>query len=112
MPNAITVYNAEGDLVAVPTCWEICPSCQGDGYSSRYLGAYTADDLYELGQEFIEDYANGMYDRTCDECSGSGKVQEIDRVRATSEQIRAYDRDVQALSELRAMEAAERRMGC
>lgn len=49
----ITHYeNATGELVetTLPTRWEICGSCDGDGTTSR----------------------------ACDECHGSGKVRVID----------------------------------
>lgn len=112
MPTPIKVYNPDGSISSIPSRWAICGSCQGDGSSSRYLGAFTSDDMADLGPEFFEDYARGVYDRECDECEGSGKVLEIDLDRATSEQILAYERSGEALAELRVMEAAERRMGC
>lgn len=110
--NAITIYDDEGDLVTLPTRWAICPSCRGEGSSTRYLGAFTSDDMAELGPEFFEDYARGVYDRECDECYGSGKVLEIDTDRATPAQVGAYERHLDALAYMRAEDAAERRMGC
>lgn len=110
--SQIRVYDDNGDIITIPARWEICGSCRGEGESSRYLGAFTADDMHDLGDDFREDYVTGRYDRTCDECGGSGKVREIDLNRATPEQVSAYGRDMDALAELRAMEASERRMGC
>lgn len=48
--------------------FEVCPDCDGRGVSTRYLGAYTADEMDELGHEFFDDVR--MYDRPCDRCDG------------------------------------------
>jgi len=63
-----------------PFVWAICPSCKGEGVSVSYLGAYTQSDREEMGDEwydFAEDVRAGMYDRPCEQCDGTGKVQEF-----------------------------------
>lgn len=52
----------------------ICPSCEGKGASSAYLGKLTQDRLDELGADWVEDYRNGVFDRQCRYCDGTGKV--------------------------------------
>lgn len=70
--------------------WRICPRCEGEGKSSAYLGAFTSDDMEELGQDFQEDYANGEYDKTCEQCGGSGKVQKADEQRFAQRRADLY----------------------
>lgn len=48
----------------------VCPECRGTGSSSAYLGAFTSEDMHEQGQDFMDDYISGAYDRKCDECNG------------------------------------------
>lgn len=50
--------------------YQVCPTCEGEGQSSAYLGAFTASEMEEQGPEFMEDYIAGRYDRPCDECQG------------------------------------------
>lgn len=55
--------------------WKICPRCEGEGKSSAYLGAYTAEEFQEaFDAEEQEDYIAGRYDGACEQCGGSGKV--------------------------------------
>lgn len=114
----ITMVDEEGveTIVALPARYEICPHCSGKGTSSAHLGAFTRDEMEEEGPEFQEDYMAGVYDRPCDECRGSpGRVLVVDEARViTDEQKKAlrYMIDTNAeMDELRAIEAAERRMG-
>ena len=55
--------------------WAICPRCDGDGTLGGFAGAYTESDRAEWSYEDYEDYANTR--RHCDECNGTGKVQEL-----------------------------------
>lgn len=54
--------------------WVICPSCQGEGASSSYLGAFTSEDWADQDDEFKEHYLRGGFDRACERCDGSGKI--------------------------------------
>jgi hypothetical protein len=57
------------------TKWRICPRCEGEGTSSAYLGDYTAEEFNEaFDPEEQERYFEGGYDRTCEQCNGTGKV--------------------------------------
>lgn len=62
----------------LPTHKVVCPSCQGEGKSSRYLGAYTQSEMEEAGDDFRHDYMAGHYDRTCEECDGLRVTDEVD----------------------------------
>ena len=55
--------------------YAVCPDCQGRGGSSRYLGAFTAEDWDDQDQDFRDDYVAGHYDRPCDTCKGERVVQ-------------------------------------
>lgn len=74
MPRMTLQDLESGEEINIPAVWEICETCGGDGTSSAYLGAFTSDDIVELGEEWREDYFAGRFDRPCDECKGSGKV--------------------------------------
>lgn len=75
MTSNLTIYNEDGSETPVPFKWEICSTCQGNGKSSAYLGAFTREQIEEEGPEFCEEYFSGEYDRACDECGGGGKVK-------------------------------------
>lgn len=71
-----------------PGHWQICATCRGDGKHSRALGAFTQEDWERESYEFKEDYLNGVYDSTCEECGGSGKVWEVNVARCSFGQKR------------------------
>ena len=97
--------------LALPAVWQICGFCEGDGKSCAYLGSYTWEEMHEQGEEFIEDYFSGAYDRQCSECSGSGKIRVIDRETANPEDLTLYDRDMDERYAAAAEQAAEIAMG-
>lgn len=82
-------YNDNDDEVKLPWKWEICDACDGHGTSSAYLGAFTRDDLYDMGDEWCEDYFAGRFDRACEHCSG-GKVKVVDESRCSKEDLDKY----------------------
>jgi len=102
----------DGEPVCLPYKWEICSHCSGEGRSSSYLGAFTWDDLHEQGDEFIEDYFAGNYDKECDCCEGSGKVAVADYKRMTEDQIKKYEQHLLDEIEYQSMINAEMRRGC
>jgi hypothetical protein len=114
--DAVTDANEMGyfditKTVEIPSGWEICGGCEGHGESSAYLGAYTQSEMAEQGYEFYEDYMSGFYDRQCEPCQGSGKVQTILWERLDPEQDKALGDWCRSECEYNAMRDAERRMG-
>ncbi len=106
----------EGDEeIALPCRWAICDCCDGHGKTSRHVerdgGGFTASEWAEEDPDFREDYMAGRYDRACDECGGSGKVEVVDEARMTPEHIAAWHQQCREDAEMRAIERAERRMG-
>lgn len=91
--------------------WRICDECGGEGRSSAYLGAFTAEDMDREGDEFFENYMAGRYDRTCEPCDGTGKVLAL-RVESVPSDVRAAveQREAEELAYRREQEM-ERRMG-
>lgn len=102
-------YDEEGECIHLPYTWVICGHCEGEGMSSSYLGAFTWDELNEQGEEFIEDYFAGNYDRPCDCCEGSGKIPIPNYDKMTEEQLEKYKDHVQAEREYKAERRAEMR---
>lgn len=117
----VTLYSNRSDKerhVTLPALWCICHQCEGEGQSSAYLGAFTCTDMRDMDDDFREDYFAGAYDRPCETCKGSGKLQVVDRTkiarhgnRVQKAYLRAYDEQVRADREIDAIHEAERRMG-
>ena len=84
----------------------VCPQCRGEGTSSLYLGAFTASEFDEMGEEFQYDYMRGALDRTCETCDGLRVVWEL-RDDAPTE----AHTDMKEHWETEAIYEMERRMG-
>ena len=56
--------------------WVICGACEGEGTSSAHLGAITSDEWNgpDWDDDSREDYLEGRYDKQCEKCRGTGKV--------------------------------------
>lgn len=100
------------DPVELPSKFEVCWRCEGKGVHDCWEGGMTGDEMAEQGPEFFEDYMNGVYDTRCTVCNGLRVIEVIDRERCNKELLRMYDEQEQELADMRAMEEAERRMGC
>lgn len=68
--------------ISLPRKWVICGVCDGNGAHSRHLGAFTQDEMNELGDDFRKEYMAGNYDKKCERCSGTGKLHVVDHDRA------------------------------
>ena len=95
----------------LPKRWVVCPQCRGRGTSCAYLGAFTHDEMHEMGDEFIDDYASGFYDRTCDVCDGRTTVEEVCEDALTPELLKLWHQHQQGEWEYRSLCEMERRMG-
>jgi hypothetical protein len=100
------------DAVELPGKFQVCWRCEGKGVHDCWEGGMTGDEMAEQGPEFFEDYMSGMYDTQCTVCKGLRVIEVIDRERCDKELLRMYDEQEQELADMRAMEEAERRMGC
>lgn len=114
--KAPTLFTDDGDTeTELPWKWAICDCCDGHGGTSRHVecdgGGFTSSEWAEQDEDFREDYLAGRYDRPCDECSGSGKIQIADYDRMSPEDIKAYEQQLSDDADYHAMCAAERRMG-
>lgn len=87
--------------------WVVCPTCNGRGTSTAYLGSFTADDFAE-DPDFAEDYFSGFYDRACDECDGRTTVRELTEAARQRPEVAE---EIQSWAETEAIYAMERRMG-
>lgn len=107
-PTVILQDDSEKQL---PHRWEICGGCGGEGTSCAYLGAYTQDEMEQQGPQFREDFVSGVYNRTCDQCEGDGKVPVVDTRRCPPDLLAIY-RDQQAdFADMEAQMASERARG-
>lgn len=59
----------------LPTKWEICDCCQGNG--THALRGFVIDPS-EWESEEMDDYMNGAYDTACGECNGTGKLKVVE----------------------------------
>ncbi len=109
MSKIPTLFAENDEEIELPWKWEICDHCRGHGKSTRYLGAFTADQMRE-DPEFAEAYMNGEYDQTCETCRGSGKVKVLDRAKTPPNQLAAYDSQEAELEQTRSIERQERMM--
>jgi hypothetical protein len=55
-----------------------CDGCEGKGKSSRYLGAISAEDRDDWGEDTFAAYMRGAFDRPCGDCRGQGWTIEVD----------------------------------
>lgn len=113
----IEMGDDDDDFVDVPAKWVICGVCHGDGAHSGHLGAITADEWHDnWSPDEQDDYMAGVYDKTCDNCEGEGKVKVIDHdARLTDRQRAAIQkqREWDAIdAEIDAMHRAEIAFGC
>lgn len=93
--------------VEVPIKFEICPTCQGKGTHvnpSIDCNGLTAEDFAE-DPDFAEDYFNGAYDQTCNECGGERVVPEINREGVNEETGKLIDEVMRQLEAQREFEA-------
>lgn len=107
--------NGEGEFhLEFPATLEVCHRCEGRGTHVNEAidgNGLTARDFDE-DPDFRSDYMSGLYDVTCTHCQGRNVAAVIDWNSMSPEQtlfMQAWQDDE---AHWRAVEAAERRMGC
>lgn len=84
--------NADAEkVITLPAKYVVCSDCEGTGKSSAYLGAFTQTDMFEMGEDFMDDYMRGHYDRPCEECKGDRVVLEVDEEKADPLDLKFYN---------------------
>jgi hypothetical protein len=76
-----------------PAHWEICSRCSGNGthVNPNIDGnGITSSEWAEWDEDEREGYFSGRYDVQCEDCSGSGKILEIDHERFEAQHPAAY----------------------
>lgn len=102
--------------VRIPAEWAICSRCSGDGthVNPNVDGHGISPEEFDEDPDFAEAYFGGVYDVSCGECDGAGKVLAAvladDEAEWTDDQ-RAYVEHEQAQADDRAERANELRMG-
>src|SRR5215831_3561630 len=114
----ITFVRADGTEFVLPTKWQVCPRCNGNGShvnSAIDDNGLTAADFDE-DPDFGESYMRGDYDVTCEECDGRTTVQGVDLDRLPADVLREYEESLQEERDFqaawRAEQRMERMMGC
>lgn len=107
------IEDEDGTEIELPTKWEICTVCRGNGQHAHAIdgNGITASEWAEWDCEEREDYLRGNYDSVCDDCGGSGKVREVDEAALNPETLKLWIDWSESIAQMRAEEAAERRMG-
>lgn len=108
-----TVFNDDGDEVALPTVFVVCPRCAGKGTHDHpaFSNGITAEEWNrDWDDESREQYMGGGYDVPCSNCCGQRVVARPDRKRFTKDQKRWLRQQEQELAQLRADERSERFM--
>ena len=103
----------EGVEIELPTKWEICDLCNGEGRHvnpSIDAGGISGEAFLE-DPDFAEDYMAGAYDVACNACGGAGKVKVPDYDQLTEDQRKALEEQQMADAAYEAERRAELIMG-
>ena len=111
--KAPILYLDDGTEIELPTRWEVCGVCYGEGKHvnpSIDAGGISASQFAE--DPFFEgDYFAGVYDVTCSRCGGRTTVRVVDIDALTPELKHAYAEQLREEAADRAYALAELRMG-
>jgi len=81
--ETLLTMQVDDGYLEFPAKWAICGRCCGDATVDCFEGGFSRNDEC-VDDDFLEDYANGRYDRDCLECNGTGKVLVPDEDRMSS----------------------------
>lgn len=106
------VYLDNGTAPVLVTKRVVCDRCLGNGTSSANLGAFTADEMAEQGEDFRDDYRSGALDSLCAHCDGLRVVYAVDLDGAPASLVEAWNRSLDERMSADAVHAAELAFGC
>lgn len=111
MTQPIVFTGDNDEPIRLPAFNEICWRCDGDGTTDN-LGAMTADEFHDHGEDFAVDYFAGRYDKPCEACAGAKVLRVPDVERCNPEHLALYQAQERAVADVRAEQAAEIAAGC
>ncbi len=98
----------------VPGKWAICGCCHGNGSHAHAVDGNGLSSEMEQDPEFMEEYLQGAYDKSCEVCGGDGKVIIPDEERFNQDHkflMEAWNTHCEEMAQIDAIVAAERAMG-
>jgi len=93
----LVLYGENGKEIVLPTCWEVCDRCHGEGKHSNPSidgNGITASEMDEMcyhDEDFAENYFSGVYDVTCHECEGNRVTKVVNLGAMSTEHVEAYE---------------------
>jgi hypothetical protein len=103
----------EENVVELPTHWEVCDLCEGEGsHVNPSIDCNGLDEEQENDPDFMGDYLSGKYDIACNRCGGKRVIQEVNWDAVSEEHKHEYHRQQQWEHESRQEQLAELRAGC
>ncbi len=90
-----TYENDDGDEVVeeLPTKYEVCDRCRGEGKHTNPAidgNGITASEWAEWDYEDRENYMNGVYDVSCEECCGNRVILVPDEDNCPADLLEKY----------------------
>jgi len=113
-PTSFEVYMGDEVWVDLPTYWEVCPICDGEGKHvnpSIDAGGLTQDDFDE-DPDFRQNYLEGVYDIPCNYCGGKRVVKMVNTDLLSDDVAEAFRDQQRDDAEEEAIHRAELAMGC
>lgn len=94
--------------VHLPGEYIVCQGrCRGSGRQDVWDGGMTASEMYEQGEDFIDDYMAGHYSKPCEDCGGD-RVQLVpDEEACDPDALAAYHKHCQDEWEANAADRSE-----
>jgi hypothetical protein len=112
--NKTPVFIDDNDCEhTLPTKFKVCPLCEGKGtHINPSIDSHglTAEDFYE-DPGFLEDYASGKYNQTCNECHGLRVIEVVDEEACERQLLKDYLKQQEEIQDDKRMRESERRWG-
>lgn len=106
----IEVWDDEGAPHWIFGKYIVCSTCRGKGshVNSAIDGnGITESEILELGDDFMVDYMDGLYDVPCTDCEGIRVVLTIDRDACTIQECRWFENSMADLMDEISVQASE-----